>query len=245
MSDGDERGGSKHLADIVGKVLGLDVQYYVKMDWGGLVGVVDAVGGIDVVPYNDPSAPGLYDVNQDLRLAAGEKVHLNGEIALKLTRARNSDGGYGLPRSNFDREINQQIVLKAVRDKGFSTGVLGNPAKLLSLTDSMGGHILTNIYTREIRSLADAAILMENAVSLPLQGKNADGEEINLVVSGSSPSMPGLGSVVLPVAGEYEYEDIQEYIHNALNHKSTPAKSSDDESAGNAADDTTGGTDDE
>lgn len=58
-------------------------------------------------------APGIYDPNVNLRLPAGVS-HLDGKTALKLARARNAAGGYGLHRSNFDREMNQQRIISAI-----------------------------------------------------------------------------------------------------------------------------------
>ncbi|MDR1448524.1 MAG: LCP family protein [Candidatus Ancillula sp.] len=236
INNGDERQGSLHMAKVISDVLGIDIQYYVKAKWGALIGIVNAIGGIDVVPYTD-SPYGLYDVNQSLILGTGQ-VHLDGDGALRLSRARNSDGGYGLSRSNFDRELNQQRVVQAIRDKATSSGVLFDPQHIMDITEIIGTNVLTNIYTYEIRSLAAALGKMTKAVSVPLQGPNDAGEEINLVINGVSTYAPGLGSVVLPAEGEYEYENIHEYIAGILSGKkpkepsnsTTPPSTSTDES---------------
>ncbi|MDR2082533.1 MAG: LCP family protein [Candidatus Ancillula trichonymphae] len=210
----DERQGSLHMAKIVSEVLGINIQYYARAKWGALIGIVNAIGGIDVTPYTD-DIRGLYDRNQQLTLGTGV-AHLDGDGALRLSRARNSDGGYGLTRSNFDREINQQRVVQAIRDKATSTGVLTDPKRIMEITEIVGANILTNIYTYEVRSLATALSKMTKAVSLPLQGTNDAGEQIDLVRNGASVGAPGIGSVVIPMKGEYNYDDIHEYINDAL-----------------------------
>jgi LCP family protein required for cell wall assembly len=88
----------------VGEVIGTEVQYYAAVNYAVVRELVDALGGIYVdVHTHDPR--GIYDVTTGIRLPAGVQ-RLDGETALQLSRARNARGGFGLPRSNFDREIN-------------------------------------------------------------------------------------------------------------------------------------------
>jgi LCP family protein required for cell wall assembly len=218
---------SKHLSECVGEVLGIDIQYFVKMDWDGVISIVDAIGGIEVKPHTQTPELGIYDVNTGLRISPEQianGMHVDGITALTLSRARNSDGGYGLPDSNFDREQNQQIILQATRDKALSVGTLSSPQKILELTDALGSHILTNIETSEVRSFANAMKLMDKAIPLPFMANDIYGDKVRLMVPGASTSAPFLGSVVLPAQGEYQYSDIQKYISDAFKNGGKPSK---------------------
>jgi anionic cell wall polymer biosynthesis LytR-Cps2A-Psr (LCP) family protein len=134
-------------------------------------------------------------------------------MALRLSRSRNSHGGYGLSRSNFDREINQQKILNAVRQKASSAGVLANPMRIAEIFTALGNHMLTNIKFSEVSSFAGVANKMSDAVSLPLSGKDDNGQSINLVVTGAG---PGGASIVQPALGLFSYEDLHEYIAKAF-----------------------------
>jgi anionic cell wall polymer biosynthesis LytR-Cps2A-Psr (LCP) family protein len=179
----------------------------VQANYNAVKEIVDALGGVDVDVYsNDPR--GIYDSAVGLTIGPGIQ-HVDGKTALKLTRARNSKGGYGLPRSNFDREINQQRVLAAIQGKALTAGVLTNPQKVLEIIQALGNNVKTNLPTSQVRSamrLAQA-IGSSNIVSLPLTGN-----EVNLVTTGQING----ASVVIPSAGEGNYTEIQAYIAEKL-----------------------------
>ncbi|MDR0951056.1 MAG: LCP family protein [Candidatus Ancillula sp.] len=236
-----EKDGARYFADVVGNILGLDIQYYAKMDWEGVVNVVDAVGGIDIHPYYSGNN-GIYDKVTGLRVPAlsdGETVHMDGQTALDLSRSRNSHGGYGLPRSNFDREINQQRILNAVREKAVSVGTLANPIKINNLFNALGDHMVSNIQYSELQSFADLASLMKSAVSLPLTGKDSQGNQVNYVTTGMT---SGGASIVEPSAGMFDYSEIKEYIQKAVLSK-TGDPALDEANAAKAAEDETASTD--
>ena len=219
----DEEAGAEALQSKVGEVLGLDIQYYIHVNFTAVVDVVDAVGGVDLtIEGYDPAYDGILDRNFDwkcnyecyyVNYKNGEEVHLDGEHALALARARNASGGYGLPNGNFDREKNQQKILKALREKALSVGTLTNISAVSSLLDAVGNNLRTNIETREIRTIMDIAanISDSNIVSLSLV------EEDNMLVTTGS---YGGQSIVRPVLGLLDYSDIQEYM--ATNLSSDP-----------------------
>lgn len=202
----DEHKASEAFAKQVGSILGIDVQYYAKVNYAFVKDSVNALDGVDVIiDSSDPR--GIYDPSTDVKYPNGP-VHLNGEQALDLSRARNASGGYGLPRSNFDREENQQMIVEAIQDKALTTGVLANPIMLTNLIDSFGDNILTNIQTTELQSFRTALEGKTSAmVSIPLNDKSAP-----LVTTG----MRGSQSIVLPTAGLYDYSQLQTAIQQAL-----------------------------
>ena len=213
----DERGAAA-LRTTVGEILGIDVQYSVHVNWTVLQQAVDAVGGVDVtIETDDPR--GILDRNFDetcnyrcyyVKYKQGEVAHLDGIHALALSRARNANGGYGLSGGNFDREKNQQKIIKALRDKAVSSGTLADISKVTRLIDALGNNLRTNFQTKEIRSLLSiGAKTGENKiVSLSLvEPGNA------LVTTGE---LDGAGSIVRPVEGLYDYSAITRYLQQKL-----------------------------
>ncbi|MDB5177885.1 MAG: cell envelope-related function transcriptional attenuator, LytR/CpsA family protein nonfunctional [Candidatus Saccharibacteria bacterium] len=213
----NEEAGANALKDKVGSVLGLDVQYYAHLNYTVVRDAVNAVGGVDVkIESDDPR--GILDRNFDwmcnfncyyVKYANGEVAHLDGAHALALARARNAAGGYGLPGGNFDREKNQQKIVKALREKAVSAGTLTNVGKVTGLIDALGNNLKTNFETKEIRTLMSLGtdIPSESIQSISLV---ADGEE--LVTTGNV----GGASIVQPIAGLYDYSDIQAYVQKKL-----------------------------
>ena len=218
-NNNSENAGAAALQKTAGNILGLDVQYYVHANWTALVKMVDAVGGVDVtIDSDNPS--GICDSATGVKYPNGS-VHLDGEAALALARARGDDVGlykcggtasYGLAGGNFAREIYQQKILAALQAKALSAGTLANPATVNSLLDAIGDNLRTNFKTSEIQTLIDLAknIKSDDIVSLPLVSRPNNAPD--LVTTG----MVGNASVVLPVAGQFDYSDIQAYIAQNL-----------------------------
>jgi len=206
----NEEKGAAALRKTAGQITGLDIQYYVHVDWTALIKAVDAVGGVDVT-VQSVDKRGIYDRMTGLKLPNGT-VHLDGETALAFSRARNSEGGYGLPGGNFDREKNQQKVLTALQQKALSAGTLANPAAINSLLDAMGDNLRTNFKTSEVQSLLDLAknLREHNMISLPLVDR-PDGAP-DLMTTG----MLGAISIVRPVKDLYDYSDIVSYIAKSI-----------------------------
>lgn len=216
--DGEnETEGAEALQKKVGEITGLDVQYFAHLNFTAVTEAVDAVGGVDVtIQSEDPR--GILDRNFDWRCGYkcyyvnyknGQKVHLDGEHALALARARNAAGGYGLPNGNFDREKNQQMIIKALREKALSAGTLTNLGKITGLIDALGNNLRTNVETKEIRTLMDLASSIESdkIISLSLV------EEDNMLVTTGM----YLGqSIVRPVAGIMDYSEIHAFVQSEM-----------------------------
>ena len=219
----DENAGVQALEAQAEKILGLEIQYFAHVNWDALTQAVDAVGGVDVtIETDDPR--GILDRNFDwtcnykcyyVKYDKGETVHLDGIHALALARARGAAGGYGLSGGNFDREQNQQKIIKALQQKALSVGTLTNVSKVTGLIDALGDNLKTNISTGEIRTVMDVAANMkpEDMVSLSLV------DEDNPLVTTSNISGQ---SVVVPIAGTFDYSQIQAYIkkHSITNEVS-------------------------
>jgi len=139
--------------EVLGKITGLQIPYYLRVDFTAFVEVVDSLGGIDVeVPkaIDDPFYPNASDDGYEpFSLAAGLQ-HMEGETALKFARSRKTT-------SDYDRAIRQHLVLGALREKALSLDALNSPKTLKSLYGSLTNHLNTNLSLREMLSLAHFA----------------------------------------------------------------------------------------
>src|SRR5579875_3135544 len=109
-------GGPALLAQTVQDVTGLYISHYMGIGLGGLVGVVNDVGGVNMcIP-----AP-LKDKASGLNLKAGCQT-LNGDEALSFVRDRHS-----FATEDLQRIQDQRVMLKALLSKVTSPGTLVNP----------------------------------------------------------------------------------------------------------------------
>lgn len=199
----DQRKASLAFANKVSEVVGTDVQYFLAINYSALKEIVNSLGGIEVtIASDDPR--GIYDTATNLRLSNGTHF-INGETALKLSKARNSEGGYGLSQSNFDREKNQQLVLRAIQERALKTGTLLSPAKIVELTEALDGNIRTNVKGSELRTALEVA---QGVQSSAIASKPLNAADSPLVVTDTRNGQ----SIVRPAAGLYDYTAIHEYL---------------------------------
>ncbi|MGK2896218.1 MAG: LCP family protein [Candidatus Saccharimonadales bacterium] len=211
----DEKG-SQALQSKISEITGLDMQYYAHINWAVVTGVVDAVGGVDVDVVGDGSCvgygvseDGIVDYNMDVKYDGGVQ-HMNGDQALRFSRARGAAGGCGLARGDFDRQLNQQKVLVALRSKAASANTLTNIGKVTSLMDALGQNLRTNFETSEIRTLMS---LGNDISSDEIKSIDLVDPEHALIISGN---IPGAGSTQVPAAGTYDYSDIIAFIRKTV-----------------------------
>lgn len=214
-------------AGFVGELLGMDIQYGVNVNYTVMRELVGAVGGITVNIEGSGNAPGVMDSNFDWKCGVGDRkvsraevlrrcppnghfieypngpAFLDAEHALYLAQARGDIAPtYGLGRSNFDREINQQKIVKAIREKALSAGVLSNPAKVSGVIDALGNNLRTTFEAKEVGTL----------VSLAKEMKSEDINSISLVDEAN----PLLGGDAQPVEGRFQFGAIQTYLKKKL-----------------------------
>ena len=204
---------SLYFAKKISEVTGLSMHYYVAADWGAVKMIVDKIGGIDVDVYADDE-DGIHDSCQNIDLKKGMYYNMNGDLAMKLARARNAacaPGDYGLSRSNFDREINQQRIMNAIKNKVSSIGILMNPGQVMSIIDGLGDNIRTNIVMSEVRTLIDFGTKLEGGIQ-PIP-----------TIDQFSTGRIGLSSVVIPAGTStysedslYNYTNFQKYLRNQI-----------------------------
>ena len=108
-------GGPKLLIATVQDATGLPVNHFMSIGFGGLVSVVNDVGGVRMclkAPMKDPKA--------GLNLKAGCQT-LNGDQALGFVRTR------AFAEGDLQREQDQRVLLKGILSKMTSAGTLANP----------------------------------------------------------------------------------------------------------------------
>ena len=109
-------GGPKLLAKTVQNATGLQINHYMGIGFGGLVNVVNAVGGVRMcIPQN------LNDPASGLHLKKGCQ-NLDGAQALGFVRTRHL-----FATQDLQREQDQRVFIKALLSKMTSPGTLVNP----------------------------------------------------------------------------------------------------------------------
>jgi LCP family protein required for cell wall assembly len=123
-------GGPSLLIQTVESVTGLRIDHYMGIGFGGLVGVVNQVGGVNICL---PAA--LHDANSGVNLPAGCH-NLDGTQALAFVRDRHSFANQDLQRIE-----DQRAFLKALLSKATSPGVYLNPFTALPFGSSAASSI--------------------------------------------------------------------------------------------------------
>jgi LCP family protein required for cell wall assembly len=130
---------------------GIHIDDYIWIGLAGLVHVIDAIGGVDVVTSH-PVLDDFYPLDlgsgdpygyQRVAVMAGPQ-HLSGTNALEYVRSRHND-----IQSDFGRSERQQQVLLALRAK--ATGIKAEDVP--SLAASLKGQIKTSMSLQRIATL--------------------------------------------------------------------------------------------
>ncbi len=131
---------------VIESLLGLDIPYYVKIDFEGFKRIVDELGGVSVEVKKDlldPYYPTASKGYETLDIKAGVYT-MDGDMALKYVRSRQTT-------SDFDRAKRQQQVLVALRDKALDLELLTTPAKIFAVQDIIKDHFSTNLTEAEAK----------------------------------------------------------------------------------------------
>ncbi len=139
---------------------GVHVDDYIWVGLLGLIKVIDAIGGIDVVTSN-PVMDDYYPADiyggdpygyQRVAVLAGPQ-HLDGVHAMEYVRSRHSD-----LQSDFGRSKRQQQVLQAIRLKAKQLA----PADIPALATAIGGELKTSIGLDRVARLVPLAASFDN-----------------------------------------------------------------------------------
>jgi len=170
--------------EVIGGVIGQEVQYYVRVDFDGFGKLIDDVGGVDVVvdnTFTDAEYPILGSEYKDCgtSVAQDQTNPDTGEIesvqvptygcryeVVTFTKGpAHLDGETALKYvrsrhgnngegSDFERAKRQQKVIAGVKEKLLSSGTLLNPARISHIMDTLKENVATNISAWELLQLA-------------------------------------------------------------------------------------------
>lgn len=137
--------GETCMINTIQNFTGIHIDYYVKINFKGVVKLVDALGGIEVdVPLGFCEQDSDRNFGNLQCVKAGHQV-LNGEQALAWARHRKSAGF-----DDFVRGQNQQLVVKGILNQMKNVKSLDTVYELM---DTLGNNMQTNMTTNEILSL--------------------------------------------------------------------------------------------
>ncbi len=240
-AEAKEKGwGLQEAKKTVSEILGQHIDYGFRIDFTGFIKAVDLVGGVDVdVPrsfedYEYPIAGkeeddcGFKDEEFQKRATAEAQLEafpcryehlsfqkgitkMDGETALKFVRSRHALGPEG---TDFARSQRQEKVIRAVKDKIFSTGTVLNPIKVIGLVDILQDSIDTDIKKEEYDDFVKLAEKMKEAdiESTVLDVGNEDTEAPGLLVNPKTSEEFGYQWVIVPRAGSDDYSEIHTYV---------------------------------
>ena len=155
-------GGPSLLARTVQDATGLRIEHYMGIGFGGLVNVVNAVGGVQMcLPHS------IHDRAAGLRLRAGCQT-LNGAQALGFVRTRHNFAGQDLQRMQ-----NQRLFLGALLRKVTSPGTLINPFAVVPAAFGSAGALSVDSGTH-LYQLVNVAFALRNPETTTVPIANAN-----------------------------------------------------------------------
>ncbi len=201
----NEKAGAEALAEQVGEIFGIDFQYWVHVNWGSLVEIVDTLGGINVTldeDVNDKYYTGIV-------AKAGEPIHLDGVQAVGLARAR-----HGTTGGDFSRGNSQQKILMAIAQRVVDQGI--GVTEAFNLINILGDNLRSNFSTDNFKS--GVYLLSGFDPNSMRQVPLVDYE--NNIYYVKTATINGI-SYVIPQEGEGRYANIQAYVDKMIS--SNPA----------------------
>lgn len=157
-------GGTEMSINTVQEFLNVPIDYYVEVNFDGLVDIVDAVGGIEI------TSPLTFDFYGP-QFIEGETRILDGYEALQFSRMRKQD-----PEGDLGRQKRQQMVIKAILDKVLTMGTVVNYKNILATLED---NVQLNMSLDEIISVASGyRKSMENFQQFYVEGEELYIDEI-------------------------------------------------------------------
>lgn len=141
--------GTKCVIDTVQNLTDIKIDYYVKINFKGVVDLVNALGGVDVtvpdgIDFCEQNSNRSHKA-KDLQCIKSGYQHMDGEKALAFARHRKT-----LPAGDFQRVQHQQLVVEAIAN---SAKGLKNINDFYSVLDAISRNIDTNMTTNEMMNL--------------------------------------------------------------------------------------------
>ncbi len=137
------------LKTVLGNLYGIDIKYYVEVNFDGFRKVIDALGGVTIdvqVPVMDDYYPGDDGRLHRIYIPAGIQ-HMTGAQALVYARARHAS-------TDFDRAQRQQRVLLSLKQQSDIGSLIG---KLPDLVQALRAAVHTDIPINQLPKLMGLA----------------------------------------------------------------------------------------
>jgi LCP family protein required for cell wall assembly len=141
--------GYNALKSVLGNLYGLDIKYFVEVNFTGFKRVVDAVGGVTInvqVPVLDENYPSDTGRSARVYIPAGIQ-HMTGAEALVYARSRHGS-------DDFDRGARQQRVLTSLREQADVASLIPRIPDLLA---AFKATVKTDIPQDQLAKLAGLA----------------------------------------------------------------------------------------
>jgi len=155
-------GGPRLLAETVQNATGLRINHYMGIGFGGLVNVVNAVGGVTMCfkqPLRDPAA--------GLHLKKGCQT-LDGAQALGFVRTRHQ-----FASQDLQREQNQRVFIRALLSKVTSPATLLNPFRVIPAAFGSAGALTVDNGTHLYQLISVAfALRHPETTTVPIGNPN-------------------------------------------------------------------------
>ena len=134
--------GVQETVGAVEELLGIEINYYAKVNYSTITKLVDAIGGIDI---DSPYTFTTHGMEEYYTFYEGYN-HLDGSMALAYSRERQSwvDG-------DMRRNENQQLILEAIIDK--ATGSTTILTDYTSILGAIKGNLETDMSKSDMASL--------------------------------------------------------------------------------------------
>ena len=160
--------GETCMMSTIENMFDIDIDYYIKINFKGVVNIVDALGGVDVdVPYSLCEQNSNREFGNNTVYVREGFQTLNGEQALALARNRHPWTEYCSPEwTNYDsndfvRGQNQQLVIQGMLNKIKN---INSVDTFYDMLNSISNSMETNMSTENILSFYNVAkdILTKN-----------------------------------------------------------------------------------
>lgn len=164
-------GGVNMAVDTVQNLLGIKINYYVKIDLKGFIKLIDILGGVEMkiehrMDYDDNTQ------NLHIHFTKGQTVLLNGQKAMEFFRWRENNDGTGLANGDLDRINIQHTFIQKVIDKIKSPAII---PKIPSILTAIPENVDTNMAAQDILEYGYIFAKMDssniNITTLKGQGK--------------------------------------------------------------------------
>jgi len=188
------------------EISGLKMNHYIFVDLETVKNIVDILGGVNLLVKKDiidETFPGPNHSFQTFKIQAGWR-YLDGVTALKYMRSRHSAGG------DFDRILRQQEILQVLKQKVLTLN-FWDFKKILEIYQTLSANIKTDLsvwqnqnYWQDIKNIPGENIIRSELTSQ------------NFFTGGQILLGNELASIIKPIAGTENYEEIKNYIRDII-----------------------------